>query len=56
LEIIGRAADTKYAESTNIQLHHKIEIMLDCLFELTGFKRVAVTNIVEELSDSDADY
>lgn len=56
LELIGRVADFKYSETTGIQLHQKIEFLLDILFELIGVKRYEVAVNKEEESASDDEY
>jgi hypothetical protein len=48
LELIGRAADTRYAETVGVSLNNKVEFMLDSLFKVVGIKRVEVNFETEE--------
>ena len=56
LELIGRVAELKYRETSGLGLHEKIEFLLDMVFELVDFARVAVNINVEEESVSDDEY
>ena len=46
LEMIGRIADMKFegSEDEELEIHHKIEYILDDMFEAFGYKRVRIEN------------
>jgi hypothetical protein len=48
LELIGRAADTRYAETVGVSLTEKVEFMLDSLLKVVGIKRIEVSFETEE--------
>jgi len=55
MEFLVRLAHYKY--STWAQpIHIKLELLLDELFKMIGFKRVPVKVDIEEQSESDDDY
>ena len=58
LEFICRIAELffKDSELEDLQLHEKLEYLLDDMFKLVGDKRVKQEIHVEEFSDSDDDY
>lgn len=56
LEIIGRVAEAKYSEESDLSICKKIELILDNLFMLTHFTRREVGSMNAEESVSDEDY
>jgi hypothetical protein len=48
LEVICRAADLKYSESSGVPLSVKLEFMLDALFRVVGCERQPVVIEIEE--------
>ena len=58
LEMIGRIADLKFrgSETEDMELHLKIEILLDDVFDDFALARVQVNVDVREETESDCDY
>lgn len=58
LEMICRVALFKFKESDyeNLELHQKVEFILDDVLALVGFQRMAADVQIEEISESDEDY
>ena len=58
LEFLARIAELYFEESEmeELDLHVKIEYLLDELLPLIGAKRIKQETIIEEFSESDDDY
>lgn len=58
MEMMGRAAKIKYqnTEYEDEPLERRIEIVMDMLFPLVGFRRREVAHVSESESQSDSDY
>lgn len=58
LEFLARVAELYFegSEMEELDLHIKLEYLLDEIFTLIGAKRVRQTTIIEEFSESDDDY
>ena len=58
LEFLARIAELYFEESEmeDLDLHVKIEYLLDEILPLVDAKRVKQTTVIEEFSESDDDY
>ena len=58
LEFLGRTAEQYFlgSEMEELELHHKIEYLLDEILTVIGEERVKQETIIEEFSESDDDY
>ena len=58
LEFLGRIAELYFegSEMEELELHQKLEFLLDEILPVVGAKRVKQTTVIEEFSESDDDY
>ena len=58
LEFLARIAELYFEESEmeDLELHIKLEYLLDELLPMIGAKRVRQETVIEEFSESDDDY
>ena len=58
LEFLARIAELYFADSEmeDLELHVKLEYLLDELLPMVNAKRVKQTTVIEEFSESDDDY
>ena len=58
LECLGRIAELYFegSEMEELELHQKLEFLLDEILPVVGAKRVKQTTVIEEFSESDDDY
>ena len=58
LEFLARIAELYFegSEMEELELHQKLEFLLDEILPVVGAKRVKQTTVIEEFSESDDDY
>lgn len=58
LEFLGRVAELYFegSEMEELELHHKLEYLLDELLPIVDAKRVKQETVINEFSESDDDY
>ena len=58
LEFLSRFAELYFegSEMEELELHQKLEFLLDEILPVVGAKRVKQTTVIEEFSESDDDY
>jgi len=58
LEFLARIAELYFegSEMEELELHSKIEYLLDEILTLVGAKRIKQSTVIEEFSESDDDY